>query len=364
MRIALAGGGTGGHVYPAIAVAERLRERPGMELSYYGTEYGVEREIAAREGIPFRAVPAAQVRVRRPVAMAKGILRLWQGTRAARRMLQAERPGAVFATGGYAAAPVGRAAKQAGIPLVVFLPDATPGWAVRFLAQYADTVACAVDAAVDQLPAGKAIVTGYPLRGQFAVATRNEGIARFGLDSSLPTVLVAGGSLGARSLNDATAMALPQWLDAAQVLHLCGRGNEGRLAAVRSALPDNLSERYHLHEYTEEMAYAMAAADVAVMRAGASTLGELSATGLPVVAVPGAFSDQAANAEYLARRGAGIHLPEARIGELAALVSGLLADSTRRDAMRDQMRALARPDAAEHLASLVIDLAERREAAA
>ncbi|MQC18390.1 MAG: undecaprenyldiphospho-muramoylpentapeptide beta-N-acetylglucosaminyltransferase [Chloroflexi bacterium] len=364
MRIALAGGGTGGHVYPAIAVAERLRERPGIELSYYGTERSVEQEIAAREGIPFRAVPASQVRVRRPVAMAKGIFHLWQGTRAARRMLEAERPGAVFATGGYAGAPVGRAARQAGIPLVVFLPDATPGWAVRFLAHYADTVACAVDAAVEHLPAGKAVVTGYPLRGQFATATREEGIERFGLDPELPTVLVAGGSLGARSLNEATVEALPQWLTAAQVVHICGRGNAAAVEPVRASLPDRLAERYHLHEYTEEMAYAMAAADIAVMRAGASTLGELSATGLPVVAVPGAFSDQSANADYLASHGAGIHLPETRIAELEGLVSALLADSPRREAMRERMHALARPDAAERIAELVLDLAAGREVAA
>src|SRR5690606_3700385 len=111
------------------------------------------------------------VRVRQPVALARGVWRLWQGSRTARGLLEAERPGAVFATGGYAAAPVGRAAQQAGIPLVVFLPDAHPGWAVRFLARYATKVACAVDAAVDELPAEKTVVTGYPLRSQFVEAT-------------------------------------------------------------------------------------------------------------------------------------------------------------------------------------------------
>jgi len=364
MKIVLAGGGTGGHVYPAIAVAERLRERPDVELTYYGTEHGVEHTVAQQEGIPFRAVPASQVRVRRPIAVAKGLYRLWAGSRTARRMLEAERPGAVFATGGYAAAPVGRAAKQAGIPLVVFLPDATPGWAVRFLARYASTVACAVDGAVSHFPAGKAIVTGYPLRRQFAEATREGGIERFGLDAGLPTILIAGGSLGARSLNRATVEALPQWLQIAQVVHICGRANEAELQAVRDTLPGDLRGRYHLKGYTEEMAYAMAAADIAVMRAGASTLGELAASGLPVVAVPGAFSDQSANARYLAERGAGIHLPEERLAELAALVADLVADRTRREAMGQQMRSLARPDAAERLAALVLDLAARGEAAA
>lgn len=362
MRIALAGGGTGGHVYPAIAVAEALRALGPVELTYYGTEKGPEREIAAREGIPFRAVPASQVRVRQPVALAKGLWRLWRCARSARALLEADQPGAVFATGGYAAAPVGRAAGQAGIPLVVFLPDAYPGWAVKFLARYATTIACAVDAAVGEFPAGKAVVTGYPLRAQFADATREEGRRRFGLDPSLPTVLVAGGSLGARAINDAVLTALPGWLADAQVVHVTGRGDHDRVASAARGLPGGLQGRYHLHGYTEEMAYAMAAADIAVMRAGASTLGELSVSGLPVVAIPGPFSDQSANADYLASRGAAIHLPQTRIDELDALILALLRDPARREEMAQAMRALARPDASRTLAELVLRLAERRAA--
>ncbi|MGE3960424.1 MAG: undecaprenyldiphospho-muramoylpentapeptide beta-N-acetylglucosaminyltransferase [Dehalococcoidia bacterium] len=363
MRIALAGGGTGGHVYPAIAVAEQLRALGNVDLAYYGTEHGVEHEIARREGITFRAVPASQVRVRKPVALAKGLWRLWQGSRTAKRWLEADRPRAVFATGGYAAAPVGRAAKQAGIPLIVFLPDAYPGWAVKFLARYATTVACAVDAAVDEFPPGKAVVTGYPLRGQFAQATREDGRQRFSLEKDLPTVLVAGGSLGARAINDAVIEALPDWLGVAQVIHVAGRGDFDRVREATTSLPDEVRGRYHLTDYTEEMAYAMAAADIAVMRAGASTLGELAASGLPVIAIPGAFSDQARNAEYLASRGAAVHLPQSQIDALRQLVLGLIEDGDRRAEMRARMRALGRPDAARSLAEMVLDLAEREVAA-
>ncbi len=365
MKIALAGGGTGGHVYPAIAVVEALRVLggPDLELSYYGNEHGAEFAIARREGIPFRPVPSSPVRVRKPAALARGVWRLVEGTRTARRLLEDDRPGAVFATGGYAAAPVGRAAKQAGIPLVVFLPDAYPGWAVKFLARYATTIACAVDATVDMFPPGKAVVTGYPIRAQFAEATREEGQRRFGLDPALPTVLVAGGSLGARAINDAVLASLGDWLRVAQVVHVTGRGDADRVREAIEALPAHLRERYHLHDYTEEMAYAMAAADIAVMRAGASTLGELAVSGLPVVAIPGSFSDQAANAEYLATRGAAIHLPQAQIDTLGSLILALIEDEGRRAAMRMSMHALGRPDAAQHLAEMVLDLAGRRAAA-
>jgi UDP-N-acetylglucosamine--N-acetylmuramyl-(pentapeptide) pyrophosphoryl-undecaprenol N-acetylglucosamine transferase len=357
MKFVFAGGGTGGHVYPAVAVAERLREVEGVTLVYYGTERGPEHAVADHEGYEFRAIPAAQVRVRSPWRLARGLFRLWQGTRIAGEWLDRDRPSAVFATGGYAAAPVGRAAKQRKIPLIVFLPDAHPGWAVRFLARYATTVACAVDAAVPRLPKGKTVVTGYPVRRQFLEATRAEGIEKFGLDPNLPTVLVAGGSLGAHSINLIVARSLRQWLDGAQVIHICGRDEEHWLSKERDRLPEWQQRRYHLHAYTEEMAYAMAASDLAVTRAGASTLGELPVMGLPAIVIPGAFSDQQVNADYLARTGAAIHLPADRIEEIETLVGELLEDTPRRTAMAEAMRGLAHPEAAERLAQMVREVA-------
>lgn len=363
MRVALAGGGTGGHVYPALAVAERLRASGDVDLVYYGTSRGLERHLVEAAGIPFRTVPAAQLRVRKPWLLARGLLRLWQGTREARRMLTQDRPSVLFATGGYAAAPIGRAAKQAGVPLIVFLPDAHPGWAVKFLARYATTIACAVDQAVDSFPAGRTVVTGYPLRGQFSTTTPEDGRRAFSLDASLPTVLVTGGSQGARAVNQAVADALPRWLAEAQVIHVCGPSHLAALEERRARLPEEQRARYHLFGYTEEMAPAMAASDLAVMRAGASTLGELAVTGLPAVLVPGTYSDQAVNAEYLAARGGAVHLPESRIDDLSTVVLDLLRDAPRREAMAEAMRALAKPDAAERLATLVRDVATRGAAA-
>ncbi|MDA0271020.1 MAG: UDP-N-acetylglucosamine--N-acetylmuramyl-(pentapeptide) pyrophosphoryl-undecaprenol N-acetylglucosamine transferase [Chloroflexi bacterium] len=358
MRFALAGGGTGGHVYPAVAVAECLRASEGTELYYYGTERGPEHEVAEREGYVFRAVPAAQVRVRSPLRLARGLFRLWQGTRVAGDWLDRDRPSAVFVTGGYAAAPVGRAAKRRNIPLIVFLPDARPGWAVRFLARYATTIACAVEASVSSLPKGKTVVTGYPVRRQFLDATRAEGQQRFGLDAHLPTLLVGGGgSIGAHAINLVVSRALPRWLEGAQVIHICGRDEEHWLAKERMRLPEWQRNRYHLHAYTEEMAYAMAASDLAVTRGGASTLGELPALALPAIVIPGAYSDQDVNAAFLAGTGGAVHLPPERIDELEALVLDLLGDRPRRDAMSDAMRGLARRDAAERLAQMLREVA-------
>lgn len=353
MKFALTGGGTGGHTYPVIAVAERLRERVGTELVYYGTEHGPERAVAEEHDIEYRVVPASQVRGRSPVRVASGMWNLWRGTRTAKRRLAEDEPDAVFATGGYVAAPVGRAAKSKKIPLVVFLPDVRPGWAVRLLQRYATTVTCSVEGSVPYLPASKTVVTGYPVRRQFIEATHEEAMRRFKLAPGVQTLLIAGGSLGAHQINRAVSDELPRMLERMQIIHVSGRDEYAWLERERSQLPAWQQERYHLHAYTEEMAYAMAAADLAVTRAGASTLGELPVMGLPAVVIPGAFSDQAANASYLTDQGAAMTLRSDELGGLVDLTIDLLDNDVRRAEMAEAMRALAKPDAASEIASIL-----------
>ena len=357
MRVVLAGGGTGGHAYPAIAVAEELREQPGAEVIYYGTPGGPERVIAEQHGIPFQGVHASQLRGS-PARMIRGAWSLLRGSREASRHLRRDRPGAVFATGGYAAAPVGRAARRRGIPLVVFLPDVKPGWAVRFLERYAATVACSVEGSLGALRARSRVATGYPVRRQFREATREQGLRRFGLEAGIPTLLVAGGSLGSHHLNSVIAGELHDLLSRAQIVHIAGPAEEPWLARERGRLPSWQRARYHLHAYTDEIAWAMAAADLAVTRGGASILGELPASRLPAVIVPGRFSDQRRNADFLVERGAALMLAEREIDALPDLVRRLLGDADERARLAEAMGALARPDAAARLAAIV------REAAA
>lgn len=354
MKLALAGGGTGGHAYPSLAVGEQLLSGGNVELIYYGNAHGPERALADAAGIAFGAIPASQVRGT-PWRMLRGGANLLRGLRAAGKRLARDRPAALFATGGYAAAPVGWAAHRRGIPLLVFLPDVHPGWAVRFLGRYATRIACSVDASLATLPAGRTVVTGYPVRGQFAQATRAAGIAHFGLDPALPTLLVTGGSLGAQQINAAISRALPTLLARAQVLHIAGRDDGAALA--RDSLDASLRARYHPHAYTEEMALAMAAADLAVTRAGASTLGELPMAGLPSIVVPGSFSDQQRNAEYLANQGAAVVVHGDELDRIEHEVLRLLDDDATRLRMAESMRRLARPDAAAQLANLLREIA-------
>lgn len=367
--VAFTGGGTGGHAYPSLAVAERLRARGDVDLVYYGSPGGPEGALASAAGIPFSPFPARPMRGRSPGRLVGGVVALWRGSRAAGELLRRDRPGAMFATGGYVAAPAGRAARKRGVPLLVFLPDVRPGWAVRLLTRYATRVACSVEASRAHLPDADAVVTGYPLRGQFAAlpttaAERRERAHReraaLGLDPALPTLLVTGGSLGAHAVNRAIHDALPALLSAGQVVHVSGRADEAWLTAAREALPAPARARYLLLGYTEEMARLMSAADLAVTRAGASALGELPAAGLPALLVPGGFSDQSDNARYLAAAGAAEVVPQTELSALAGRAQALLADGERLTAMRAAMAGLARPDAADRLAGMLIEMAGTR----
>ena len=353
MKFALAGGGTGGHVYPALAVAEELRAQPDTELVYYGTERGPEHQLAVDREIAFRPIAAAQFRGRSPVRLAHGAWNLWRGGRQAAEWLRADPPAAIFATGGYASAPLGRPAKRRRVPLVLFLPDVKPGWAARYLQRYASTVACSVEASTRYLDEGKAVVTGYPVRRQFLEATREAAIARFELDPNLLTLLVAGGSQGSHPINLVISGALRRLLERTQVIHLAGATEERWLSHERDRLPEWQQQRYRLFAYTEDMALAMAASDLAVTRAGASTLGELPAIGLPAIVIPGDFSDQHLNAAHLVEHGAAVALPSRRVDQLEATIMRLLDDAQERASMAAAMRALARPDAAQRLAAML-----------
>lgn len=361
VRFVFTGGGTGGHVYPGLSVVAALQaSQPDARILYAGREDGPERRLAAAAGLAFAGFPAAGLRGKSPAAMARGVWSLLRGTARAWRVLGKALPDAVFATGGYASIPVVVAARLRRRPVLVFLPDVHPGWAVRFSARQAARVATTSDAALPHLPKNKSVVTGYPIRPAFAEVTRPPARDHFGLPPKLPVLLVTGGSSGSRDLNRAVAKHLPQFLRLGlHLLHICGAQYEEELRQIAEKLPDELRERYHLFAYIDDMPQAMAASDLAVMRSGASALGELPAVGLPAVLVPGPFSDQVKNAEFLVAQGAAVLLPNEELDRLFGIVQALLTNPLRLAAMRRAMTALAQPHAAERLAELLVELAER-----
>ncbi len=320
----------------------------------------MEEQIIPRAGLPLVTIPAAGVHgvggmraVRGLVAQLRGFLLCW-------RRLREERPAAVFTTGGYLGGPVTLAARLWRVPVLLYVPDVEPAQSVKFIARYADYIGVTVEDSRAFLPAAKVVVTGYPLRQDLMRWTREAGRAALGLDAQAPVLLIYGGSRGARSLNRAVLRHLTPLLDLAQVLHLSGELDWPEVAAAREALPENLRARYHAYPYLhEEMGAALAAADLAVARAGASILGEMPHFGLPALLVPYpyAWRYQKVNAQWLEARGAARVLRDEALGdELLPQVEALLRDEPRRTAMAQAARALARPQAALTLAQALVNL--------
>ena len=332
-------------------------------MRWVGSAGRVEEGLTARAGIPFKSISAAGVRGKNPIAIMGGLWSLSRGFGQARQLLRTLRPDVLFVTGGYVCVPVTLAAWLAGVPTLIYLPDVQPGMAIRFLARFADVVAVTVPSAMDHFRPGQAIVTGYPARRELFERDAVEARVGLGLkreDQELPVLLVFGGSQGAHSINQAVSEGVEQLLEVTQVIHISGQRDAEWTQAHRAALPERLRARYHLHTYLhEEMVDALLSADLVVSRAGASTLGEFPAAGLPAVLVPypHAGAHQWDNANYLVEAGAGIAIADGDLERaLIPTALELLADKSRRAGMRQAAQGLARPDAAQRIGELLIDL--------
>lgn len=364
MRLALCGGGTGGHVYPALSIAGALRQElsngASLETLYFGSEDGVERELAQRAAIDFRAISAAPIRGRNPWQLARNATQMAKGVAEARRGIAEFGAEVVFSTGGYVSFPVALAARSRAIPIVLHLPDVYPGWAVQAIAKLASRISVSTPESLRRLPARKSVVTGYPVRDEFWEASRAEGRRLLSLEGEERVLLVAGASQGAHSINRATADNLRSLLQMCEVVHVSGVRDEPWLIEAAADLPADLRARYHLFGYLhKEMPWAMAAADLALCRSGASTIGELPAVGLPAVLVPYPYAGahQRLNARYLADNGAAVILEDDALSSMLSTVKGLLDDSSRLEDMKQASHRLARPDAARKIARLVIEAA-------
>ena len=343
--------------------AEALQsERNDIDIVYVGHVGGLEAAIVGRTSLPFRTVEAGPIRGTTPWSLARSLVRLWRGYRQARVLLRECAVDAVLTTGGYVSVPVAIAAWRDRVPVLVYLPDLEPGLAVRLQTRFADRVAVSFDEVCRHFPAHKVWVSGYPVRAEILDAQRAEAIQLLGLEPGRKTLLGFGGSRGARAVNRALVDALPDLLREIQVVHITGELDWPWVSEQRAALDQALQDRYHAYAYLHgaKLAAAFAASDLAVARAGASTMAEFPAVGLPAILVPYPHSGQhqQLNADFCVARGAAVCIADADLAEeLEPTVLRLLSDERALRQMSEAARALARPDAARRLARALIDMA-------
>jgi UDP-N-acetylglucosamine--N-acetylmuramyl-(pentapeptide) pyrophosphoryl-undecaprenol N-acetylglucosamine transferase len=372
LSLLIAAGGTGGHVFPGLALARTIVQHdPEATVRFAGTARGIETRAVPEAGFALDLLPVLPLSRRLAKETLIAPFAAVNGTFAARRLLREHRFDVVCGMGGYVTLPVAVAARLEGVPVVLHEQNAVPGIANRLAARVARRIAVGVDAAAAAFPPERTVVVGNPVRPELAhldrAALRDEAVAAFGLDSDRRTLFVFGGSQGSRRINQAVVAATAHWPDptAVQVLHACGRRDEADVrAAWAEADPDGRGLLVRILPFVDRMDLAYAAADLAVTRAGAITMAELTAAAMPamMIPLPHATADhQAANARAVAAAGGAVVVDDAALDgpTLAAAAAPLLADPDRLAAMAAGMRSQAHPAAAEELAALVVEASGR-----
>jgi UDP-N-acetylglucosamine--N-acetylmuramyl-(pentapeptide) pyrophosphoryl-undecaprenol N-acetylglucosamine transferase len=372
LSLLVAAAGTGGHVFPGIAVARTVLEYdPDATIRFAGTTRGIETRVVPEAGFEVDLLPIQPLsrRLARETLLAP--FAAVAGMAAARRLIRRHRFDVVCGMGGYVTLPVAIAARLERVPVVLHEQNAVPGIANRLAARVASRIALGVAEAASGFPAGRTVVVGNPVRPELARLDRQglhaEGLAAFGLDPERRTLFVFGGSQGARRINQALVAATGHWPqpERVQILHACGRRDQADVrAAWAAADPEGRGLLVKVVPFIERMDLAYAAADLALTRAGAVTMAELTATGTPAVMVPlphAAADHQAANARAVAAAGGAVVVDDAALdgASLVRAAAPLLADPDRLAAMGAAMRALGHPAAAEELAALVVEASGR-----
>lgn len=361
MLVVLSGGGTAGHINPALALADVLRER-GCDVRFAGTPTGVEARLVAEAGIPFTGFEASGFNRKHLLTLPKSIAKIQKSTGKAKRWFDEIHPDVVVGFGGYVCIPVARAAEQCGIPVVVHEQNSVMGMANKYLAKRAEAVCLTYEHAARALDARaqeRVVVTGNPVRASVFAATRQQGRDLLGIPEQSRMLLVMGGSLGARHLNQAIC-ALKEVLLGYGDLHIVQVTGPKELDAVTQelALTSEQKQRWHLFGYQDRMGEVMAAADAIVSRAGATSLAEISARAIPALLVPfphATEDHQTTNARSYVNAGCAFMIADAEVDtpEFERLVRILVEDVDVRVGMSEAARAQKTCDAAVKLADVV-----------
>lgn len=359
MKIVLTGGGTGGHIFPLVAVAEKLREKYGQEIDllFVGPNGKLEESVMNKEGIRMKKVSGGKVRryfsflnffdfFKTPFGFFKALwILLW------------EMPDAVFAKGGYACVPVVLAAWVYRIPVLIHESDAVPGIANQFLEKFSKRVAISYPSAEKFFQSSKVLLTGNPIRNEINTGNKDAAKEKFNIRGEKPVLLVLGGSQGSQIINKAIIEALPDILETVQIIHQTGENNfEDVLHLAAKEGIKNSREGYTAVPFLsfDDMRNCLSLASVVVSRAGANSIAEVAANGIPSILIPlstAANDHQRMNAYRLAEIGAAIMLEESNLGEhiLIKKIQSILSDKEIYKKMSENIQTFHHPDAAKKI---------------
>lgn len=359
--IVFAAGGTGGHLYPAVALArEFVRQDPGSRMLFVGTTRGIESKVLKHEGLELAMIDAQPVMGRGVLRAAGALLSLPRGVRQSVSLLRARRASFVLGVGGYTSPPVLLAARLLGLPRAILEPNAYPGMANRVLGPIADLVFVGFHEAAGHFSTAKVRVAGVPVRRGFTEPSEQDKAGAPGPRR----LLVFGGSQGARAINDAMLAALPHWAGmggALSIVHQTGEADHARVRAGYEAA----GLRAEVVPFLFDMPAALRAADLVVSRAGAMTLAELTVCGKPAILIPlpqAIHQHQAHNAQALAEAGGAVVVRQDELtGErLSREVAALIRDAGRLREMGERSRGLGKPAAAETIVRECLQLIGQR----
>jgi UDP-N-acetylglucosamine--N-acetylmuramyl-(pentapeptide) pyrophosphoryl-undecaprenol N-acetylglucosamine transferase len=360
MRVILTGGGTGGHIYPALAVAkEILRHEPQATFLYIGAKNGLEGNLVPRAGIPFEAIEISGLKRKITLDNVKTLWKFFRAVSTSKDMIRAFQPDVVIGTGGYVCGPVVYAATRLGIKTVIHEQNVVPGLTNKFLARYVDRVAVSFAESLGYFPQGKSVLTGNPRATEVMHGDAEAGRRFLGVGADAKIVLIFGGSRGAKAINEAALELVPEMKDFGNT-HFVYVTGDVHYEAINAALkekgerPDNLTVLPFLHNMPD----VLAATHVLIGRAGASTLAEITALGVPAILIPSPYvtnNHQEKNARGLEREGAAEVILERELsGErLKQALLPLLRDRERWSKMRERSLTLGMPEAAGKLYRLL-----------
>jgi UDP-N-acetylglucosamine--N-acetylmuramyl-(pentapeptide) pyrophosphoryl-undecaprenol N-acetylglucosamine transferase len=361
MKIVLSGGGTGGHIYPALAMAREIKKlNPEASFLYIGTEKGLEKDLVSREGLDFKAIEITGFKRSLSLENVKTIWRFLKGVSNSKKLLKEFKPDVVIGTGGYVCGPVVYAASKMKIPTIIHEQNSVPGLTNKFLSRYVNKVAISFEEARQFFPKEKVVFTGNPRGSEVVSHIGSNAIQQLGIKKGIPSVLIFGGSRGAKAINEAVLKNVEVLKDKPyQVIYITG---DVHYQSVKEELdlvgtPDNVIVKPFIHNMPE----ILPSVDLVVSRAGATTLAELTALGIASILIPSPYvtnNHQEKNAQALVQKGAATMIKESELNgsTLIKAIDEIMLDTDRIESMKKSAKQMGIPDSAERLLKMMQDL--------